>query len=184
MSLGESKVKKAREIKELSTSENSAKIKSVDDKVIVKASGDIKSELLEGAVYSLHINLFENSTSGVANNILLHESVSLGEIKKISDHITVSGDISFYDQAVTHSTLNEYSAADTSEPTGTVTLANIANMAVATDLFPHLEYEFNAQNHYGGLNVSGFATYLKETWLPANLPEDMSSVAQDTINIL
>ena len=173
VSLGESKVKKAREIKELSTSENSAKIKSVDDKVIVKASGDIKSELLEGAVYSLHINLFENSTSGVANNILLHESVSLGEIKKISDHITVSGDISF-----------EYSAAYTSEPTGTVTLANIANMAVATDLFPHLEYEFNAQNHYGGLNVSGFATYLKETWLPANLPEDMSSVAQDTINIL
>jgi hypothetical protein len=184
VSRGESKVKKARQIKELSKDETSAKLVTNEEQVINKPSGDLKTEFLQGAVYSLHINLFENSTSGVAHDITIHQSLSLGEIRKISDHITVSGEKSFYEQAVTHSELNEHSAAYTQSPVGTVTLANIANMAVATDLFPDLEHEFAAQTHHNGLTTSSFANYIKNTWLPANLPDGVSSVAADTINIL
>ena len=182
ISRGESKIKKARQLKELSEDKKTAKLVTKEEQVIDKPSGNVKTEFLQGAVYSLHINLFENSTS--ANDITIHQALSLGELKKISDHITVSGDISFYDQAVTHSELNVHSAAYTQPPTGTVTLANIANMAVATNLFPDLEYEFAAQTHHNGLTTSSFANYIKNTWLPANLPDGISAVDAETINIL
>lgn len=185
ISRGESKVKKARELKELSENRKSAPLVKKEELVINKPPGQDKVEFLQGAVYSLHINLFADTTSGVAKDITIHPSLSLGELKKISNHITVAeGDDSFYDQSVSHSTLSEYSAAYTNEPSGTITLANLANMAVATDLFPDLEYEFNAQNHYGGLSTSSFADYLKNTWIPDNLPDGVKTIDANQINIL
>lgn len=182
---GESSTKKARELKRLSADEKSATIEKNEEKVINKASGGLESEFIQGVVYSLHINLFESSTSGIAHDITIHQALSLGELRKISDHITVSGEKSFYEQAVTHSKLNEHSAAYTQSPVGTVTIANIANMATATNLFPHLKYEFASQTHHGGLTTSSFANYLKNTWLPDNMPDSVSSTpAADTINIL
>ena len=184
VSRGESKVKKARQLKELTEDKKSAKVITKEEEVINIPSGSVKTEFLQGAVYSLHINLFEDSSSGAANDLTIHQALSLGELKKISSHITVAeGADSFYDQAVTHSELNIHSAAYTQPPTGTVTLANIANMAVATKLFPDLEYEFSAQNHSNGLNVSSFANYIKTTWLSANLPSGVT-IDQSKINIL
>ena len=50
---------------------------------------------------------------------------------------------------------------------------------------PHLKYEFTSQTHHGGLTTSSFANYLKNTWLPDNMPDSVSSApAADTINIL
>ena len=185
ISRGESKIKKARQLKELSTDKKSAKLVTKEEQVIDKPSGSVKTEFLQGAVYSLHINLFEDSSSGTANDITIHHALSLGELKKISGHITVAeGADSFYDQAVSHSEVNRHSAAYTQTPTGTVTLANIANMAVATNLFPDLEYEFGALTHHNGLTISSFTNYIKNTWIPANLPDDVSSISSEEINIL
>jgi hypothetical protein len=184
VSSGESSTKKARELKRLSADEKSATIEKKEEKVINKASGGLESEFIQGVVYSLHINLFESSTSGIAHDITIHQALSLGELKKISGHISVAeGADSFYDQAVAHSKLNEHSAAYTSMPTGTVTIANIANMATATNLFPHLEYEFASKTHHSGLTTSSFANYIKNTWLPDNMPDSIAPAA-DTINIL
>ena len=53
-----------------------------------------------------------------------------------------------------------------------------------TNLFPDLEYEFGAQTHHNGLTISSFTNYIKNTWIPANLPDDVSSISSERINIL
>ena len=55
---------------------------------------------------------------------------------------------------------------------------------IATNLFPDLEYEFGAQTHHNGLTISSFTNYIKNTWIPANLPDDVSSISSERINIL
>ena len=121
------------------------------------------SEELEGAIFSLELELFGNNPQ---NLVMLQKEISLAEIRKISPSIITGGSDDFYALCVLR-TKGLEDVGERTEPNGTITLAQLQSIAKKSDVFPNLGKIFKPDN----IDETQL-TYLKETWILTHLPDD------------
>jgi|TARA_B110000908_G_scaffold76500_1_gene92070 hypothetical protein len=161
-------------VKQHTSSYNSVKSERTKEP-IMSSVGGTKTEMIEGAIYALTVTFF-----GTEQDVL-HPGLSLGELKNISSYIVMPEDsASFYNSIVTHSGYNLTNPEIPDNPSGTISLTDFKTMVSTSKLFPDLKHIVNN----GQVKNTTIQNYIKATWIPANLPNDVASIDQNKIFIL
>lgn len=170
VSQGEFEKKDGKKVKRHLESDNTIiKEETLQEDIITLPSGKMKSEYLQGAVYAIHLRMFGGTGE---NDINFHQGLSIGEIKKISNAIVTAGVPTFYDLCVTHSGFDDQDAALPSDPSGTITDVKIKELVLGTGLFPELVGAVTAKDDPAPV----LSEYIENTWIPANLPDSVTSL--------
>ena len=173
---GQNKIQEGKQIKRHVEGNDKRVVATRDlESVIKKVPGGIKTEYVQGDLYSLHVRFWGDGD----DDSVIHSGLSVGEIRKISSFIDVSeGSVDFFTQATNN--FNHTGNTTYADPTGTITLAKIKNMAAKSDLFPAIK---DMDGKVFDSSDAGLLSYLKSTWLPANTPEGSTVVDADLISI-